>query len=348
MELYHLQSLYARIASPTLRRLLINAAKSVRKRYLLLRLDTNDTCNLRCRMCYFSDPDRKPIAKAMSEEMFARLAAEFFPHTRFLYLSCGAEPFTTPHFDRILDVTGPFKVPFVSFCTNGLLFKQKFIEATLRNRVSEVIFSVDGATRETYEAIRTGGSWDKLNQRLTDFTRARAAFGGPVPDLRFNFTIQDTNAHEILAFMQWVRQWQPATVQLRLFRTLKGAVKQRDEDVSVREFLRVIPAVRDLARQDGIRLLTMDTPADRKRKFEDDAGGQQAKALDCQLPWFNLFITANGDVHPCTVHEPVGNFLEDGLKAIETGERMRQLRASLKKAPRPVCIECRRTGASGV
>ena len=346
MELYHLQSLYARIGNPRLRRTLIKAAKAVRKRYLLLRLDTNDTCNLRCRMCYFSDPDRKPIAKAMSEEMFARLAAEFFPHTRFLYLSCGAEPFTTPHFDKILDLTGPFKVPFVSFCTNGLLFKPKFIEATLRNAVSEVIFSVDGATRETYEAIRSGGSWDKLGQRLTEFNQARSAWSGPVPELRFNFTIQDSNAHEILPFMEWVRQWQPSTVQLRLFRTLKGAVKQKDDDLSVNLFLKVIAQVRQLAKESGIRLLTMDTPDDRQRKL--DPNGESPKTLNCQLPWFNLFITANGDVHPCTVHEPVGNFLDEGLAAIENGERMRQLRASLKRAPRPGCITCQRTGASGV
>ena len=282
----------------------------------------------------------------MAESMFNDIAQQLFSKTRYLYMSCGAEPFVTAHFDKLLDLVGPYNIPFISYCTNGLLMKQKFIEATLKNRVSEVIFSVDGGTRQTYEGIRIGGSWDVLNRRLADFTQAKKAHAGPVPITRFNFTIQEQNCDEMERFLDWVQQWEPQTVQLRMFRTLEGAIKQKDDDRSAARFLEVIPGLRKTAKKAGIRLLTMDTPQERTSKNNQTKLTQPE--VNCQLPWFNLYITPNGEVRPCTIHGPVGNFLKESFQEIENGPEMKALRSSLQDCPKEVCLQCQRTGASGV
>ncbi len=265
----------------------------------------------------------------------------------------------TTHFDQLLDITGPYNVPFISYCTNGLLMKDKFIQATLRNRVSEIIVSVDGGTRETYEKIRVGGSWDKLNERLAAFCEARKAHEGPVPILRFNFTVQEGNCHELREFVAWAQQWSPETVQLRLFRTLEGAIKQHDDVGTVDALMSALPELRKQADDAGFRLLTMDTPDERRDRIGADgspfSGGLEAvdpastsKRVNCQLPWFNLYITPEGGVRPCTVYEPVGNLLTSSFAEIEKGEAMARLRKSLSKDPENVCIKCQLTGASGV
>ena len=103
---YVLQSLYRRMSSPALRLAAIRGARALGVRHLVVRVDTNDICNLRCPMCPLSDPEHVPAAAPMTVERFERVADQIFPRTRFLYLSCGTEPLATPHFDELLDVTG--------------------------------------------------------------------------------------------------------------------------------------------------------------------------------------------------------------------------------------------------
>lgn len=357
MKFYSAQEIYRKIESPSLRLAAVKTVRALRTRYLLLRVDTNDACNLRCVMCNFSDPKRRPAATPMSEESFGRLAEQFFDKARYLYLSCGAEPFVTANFDKLLDIAGAYDVPFTSYCTNALLMKDKFIDATLRNRVSEVIISVDGATAETYEVIRVGGRWAILGERLTAFSEAKRLHDGPVPVTRFNFTVQEGNRHELHAFVDWVAQWRPATVQFRLFRSLPGAIKQHDDNATLDALKSALPSLRKKAEAAGFRLLTTDMPEDRTKRLGADAspfsGGLEAvdpASLDhvnCQLPWFNLYVTTNGNVRPCTVHQPVGNFMTQTFDEIENGAPMQSLRKSLTNTPDLICKRCQLTGESG-
>lgn len=357
MRFYTPQDIYRKLNQHHLRLGIIQTVKALGQRHLLVRIDTNDACNLRCVMCYFSDPDRKPNARPMGKETFASIAEQLFGKTRYLYMSCGTEPFVTSHFDQLLDIAGQYDLPFISYCTNGILMKDKFIDATLRNRVNEVIFSIDGGTKETYEKIRVGAKWDVFNDRVRAFYEARKQHNGPVPALRFNYTIQEGNCHELETFLDWSLQWQPQVVQLRLFRTIEGASKQYDSPVSVQALEEALPKLQKKADAAGIHLLAMDTPEERKAKvgdtaspFEGPMDGAQGhlNKVNCQLPWFNLYITANGDVRPCTVHEPVGNFNDSSFAEIVHGDAMRDLKASMRKNPKTTCINCQLTGASGV
>ena len=359
MRFYTPQDIYRKLNSHYLRLGIIQSVKALGLRHMLVRIDTNDACNLRCVMCYFSDPERKPAARPMPAETFARIAGQIFHKTRYLYMSCGTEPFVTAHFDQLLDIAGGYEIPFISYCTNGILMKDKYIDATLRNGVNEVIFSIDGATRETYEKIRVGAKWDVFNDRVRTFCEARAAHKGPVPALRFNFTIQEGNCHELETFMDWACSHRPQVVQLRLFRTIEGATKQYDSPASVEALVRALPKLQKRADAEGIHLLAMDTPEERAAKVGDarspfyaqeavDPAEGVLDKVNCQLPWFNLYITADGNVRPCTVHEPVGNFNHQDFDEILRGGPMRSLKAGLRKRPSTTCVNCSLTGAGGV
>ncbi len=127
-------------------------------RHMVIRMDTINLCNLRCKMCYYSS-DYMRKKDEMSEATFRKIAEEVFPRTRFLYLSCATEPLTNKNFAKLLRITGEYNVPFTSFCTNGQLLTREVVQAAIDANISEVIFSIDGATAETYEHIRRGGKW---------------------------------------------------------------------------------------------------------------------------------------------------------------------------------------------
>ena len=350
MNVYALQALYRRVRSPGARLLAIRTARALGLRTLLVRIDTNDACNLRCPMCPLGAPDWKPAARPMPVDTFTRIAREVFPRTRLLYLSCGTEPLVTPHFDELLGVVARHRPPFVSYCTNGLLLRDRFIAATVSGAVDEVILSVDGATKATYERIRVGGRFEVLEERLTALTEARQRPGARSPAIRFNFTVQQDNCHELVAFARWMLRFRPATLQLRFFRPLAGAPKQHDESRTFAEYQQALPEVQRICAEHRIELLAPSLPVAAACAVATQPAPAAAGSgpIDCQLPWFTLYLKANGDVHPCGVHAPVGNFLRDSFAAIERGPAMRTLRRSLRTAPGPTCVECQRTGASGV
>src|SRR5712675_1400865 len=108
-------------------------------RHLVVRMDTINLCNLRCKMCYYSFDYRRK-KEQMDLPLFRKIANEVFPKTRFLYLSCATEPLMNKEFSDFLQVTGEYKVPFTSFCTNGQLLTEKVIHSCIDARISEMIF----------------------------------------------------------------------------------------------------------------------------------------------------------------------------------------------------------------
>jgi len=72
-------------------------------RFLTVRIDTTNKCNLRCQMCYLSY-DQVFFQKAdyMSVDVFRRIAEKAFPYAEAVVLSAGFEPLLHKDFDQIL------------------------------------------------------------------------------------------------------------------------------------------------------------------------------------------------------------------------------------------------------
>jgi MoaA/NifB/PqqE/SkfB family radical SAM enzyme len=171
---------------------------SSRRRFLTVVMDISNKCNLRCRMCYFAlDKYFKAPPVFMTPEQFDGIAANLLPHAQTLSLSCGNEPLTSPHFIDILKRIQRHGVPNVDFTTNGLLLDERNTDAIVRYGVTDVSFSVDGATKSTYEQIRRGGRFDRLVTNITRLNERKRTLGTVLPRLRFNITLMRSNIAEV-------------------------------------------------------------------------------------------------------------------------------------------------------
>lgn len=167
-------------------------------RFMTVVMDISNKCNLRCRMCYFSF-DRYFKAKPvyLRPETFKNISSKLLPYARALTLSCGSEPLTSPYFIEILKEASIYRVPYIDFATSGTLLTEKIADALIRYGVTDVMFSVDAATKETYEYIRRGASFDRLLQNIKYLTERKKQTRSVVPRLRFNITLMKSNIHEI-------------------------------------------------------------------------------------------------------------------------------------------------------
>jgi len=262
------------------------------------------------------------------------------PKTRFLYLSCATEPLMNKHFADIVRTTGEYRVPFTSFCTNGQLLKEEVIQACIDAKVSEIIFSIDGATAETYEYIRVGGKWGRLLEKLDLLADMKARAGVKTPVARINFTCMQRNIHELPAMVKFTADHGGSSLHVR------HLLSYTDEENTCRDEMRYLSKFNDMAEEAkreaamrGIDLFLPDPVRSVGRAAKTcltDASQLEANPY-CLLPWYQAIISWKGDYRICSTHRKLGNLGEQTFDEIYNSPQLREIRRNLLSRSAGAC-----------
>lgn len=163
-------------------------------------LSDSGACNLQCIMCGSGENYRHE-----DEEVKRRTMGELkriLPHLRQIRLTGDGDPFFRTDTREFLETFDPVRYPNVQFIilTNGLLLTPKMWGKIRHNNISEIWVSVDAATKETYEKIRIGGKWEKLQDNLRMISEIRRE--GKVRLFEINMTVMRSNYREIIDFVR--------------------------------------------------------------------------------------------------------------------------------------------------
>lgn len=159
----------------------------------LFKPDNSNVCNLSCIMCdkdvYTDDPG---LIDKTTDDMSNYLAT-----AKIIVLSGIGDPLAIPYARNWLtngrsDGSGPR----FDLITNGLLLP-KYWERIKHQKFGSIQVSVDAATRETYEKIRVGGSWDDLLRSLSLLQENRDKFS----HVGITMVVMKANYREIPAFV---------------------------------------------------------------------------------------------------------------------------------------------------
>lgn len=169
-----------------------------RRRCIGVFMDPVLACNIRCRMCYFSDPQkRKELHGVMSEDEIALMGQKLLPYALKLQIGCGAEPTLYPRLEQIVKMGREAGVPYISLTTNGQLIASGKI--SLRGLVDagldEITVSLHGTTRERYEDLMPGASFDLFKELLRQLAEVKR--DGAKPAVRVNFTVNSSNINDL-------------------------------------------------------------------------------------------------------------------------------------------------------
>ncbi|MDR1876834.1 MAG: radical SAM protein, partial [Flavobacteriaceae bacterium] len=122
------------------------------KRTLSVYFDPVLACNLRCRMCYFSDKEYTARLKGiMPKEDLDLYANALFKNALKLQIGCGAEPTLYKDILKIIQLGKQYKIPYISLTTNGNLLTQEKINDFSNAGLDEFTISLHGVTKESYE-----------------------------------------------------------------------------------------------------------------------------------------------------------------------------------------------------
>jgi len=259
--------------------------------YLPLRLwiETASCCNLRCVMC-----PNKDVAAANKGLMPLALFQKIIDQARHFALDINlhhrGEPLMNPALFDMIRYANAARLK-VRFHTNGALLDEVKAHRLLEAGPDLVSFSFDGFTRETYEQVRVGATFEKTRDNILRLVALRRELLLKKPYVVI----------EKIRFRNQAAEGDTVAVQALRQRFLEAGV---DEIIEKEEYVWAEPAAPEVAKK---RTCTV-----------------------CTFPWYAMVICADGTVTPCPqdFHAvlKLGNARETPLKEIWNGPAYRQLR----------------------
>lgn len=254
MNIYKLLQLNRKIKSHRIKFLGLFLLHKFNKRYLAVNLDPVLACNLRCKMCYFTDADYvKTLKGQFKEDDLERVANAIFHRALKLQIGCGTEPTLYKNLEKIVALGKQHKVPYISITTNANLLTKEKIEPLLKAGLNEFTISLHGVTKESYESFMKKASYEKFQNALNAFVELKKDYDFKV---RINYTFNKDNFYELKDFFKHFNGKSFDILQLRPIQKI-GNTEYNDFDVSSLEddYIYLIKNVRQQCSNHHITLM---------------------------------------------------------------------------------------------
>lgn len=175
-------------------------------------------CNLRCRHCLSSSALPSPNELTTRESL--DLIKQLHEQNVFQINFGGGEPFMRPDFMEILDACHERGI-MTCISTNGTLLSPRLVDRLAQSRLVAIQVSLDGAQKQTSEAIRGTGTYDPAIAALKLLAKTRIATS-------INAVLTKTNAAEVRHLQQLAEQL-GVTLRISRFRPSgRGAENWQD------------------------------------------------------------------------------------------------------------------------
>ncbi|MFZ4432496.1 MAG: radical SAM protein [Microthrixaceae bacterium] len=171
-----------------------------------MEFNLSNACNLQCIQCDGESSSmirlhrerRSPLPEVYDDRFFEDLRL-FLPHLREAVFA-GGEPFLSRETHRVWDLIAT-EAPHVrcSVVTNATQWSDR-IAAWFERLRFDVVFSLDGITAQTYEAIRVGADFDEVManvDRMLELVRAAGSTAS------VNHCLMPQNVHEFADLLAW-------------------------------------------------------------------------------------------------------------------------------------------------
>ena len=164
-------------------------------------VEATNNCNLKCSMClqrYITNPrgfmDFDLYKKIIDEGSKNGLAS--------IKLNWRGEPLLHPRIGDMIKYAKSKGLIDVQFLSNATLLTKKKAEEILESKPDQVIFSFDGATKETYEKVRIGAKYKTTVTNIKRFLKMRKDMGLKKPIVRIQTVRMAETEDEIEDFIK--------------------------------------------------------------------------------------------------------------------------------------------------
>lgn len=199
MKYYKLLKLNSFLKSNRIKLLGLYVLHVMNRRYLAVHFDPVNACNLRCKMCYFTDKEYLKKTKGIFPvDDLPFLGKAFLRRALKFQIGCGKEPTLYKDLSKVIQLGKEYEVPHISMTTNANLIEKEQLKNWCQSGLNEITVSLHGTVKKTYEEMMGKGDFDKFFQTLKHITEVKEEF--PDFQLRVNYTFNEDNFNELTQF----------------------------------------------------------------------------------------------------------------------------------------------------
>ncbi len=319
---------------------------TMRQLPLHMQIEHTTYCNLDCTMCDRSKCVQTP--KHLEFKQIAHMLEEVRPAK--ISLSGNGEPLMHP---GVLDIIHAAKAQgsSVNTTTNGTLLTPKLCQQLVDSGLDLIKISIDGATRATYQKIRGLDKFLHVVDGICALAEAKKRADSPIPFIRLNYVMTQDTYREMPAIVELAAKWGVNGVFFQLL-DLVGIEERKESligDLSYEDFAREISRALAISQTLPINtnLASLHKELAAAWKKYQLIAPYQGKQRICILPWFQTYISVEGDVRPCCYFKygqygTMGNISQTTMREIWNGEVYQDFRKAFREGKRlyPVCQHC--------
>jgi radical SAM protein with 4Fe4S-binding SPASM domain len=298
-----------------------------------LQVEPTIYCNLECAFCI--NPFLPRTRTSMSADNFERLLDQVPTTTKISLVGIG-ESFMSKELWEIIR-RGKARGLAIGTTSNGTILTDRILQQILDSDLDWLNFSIDGATKETYEQMRPGATFEKMLDNIRRIVTALRERGGKMPELAIWFLSNRENVRELPDMVPLVQSLginSLNTQGVHYWGSDDWHQKATDAN-AVDDLVSILLETKRRADAAGMEFQWHNFP---------DAAAERV----CKWPWKGAYITADGFVTPCCENGSnperinFGNVFEQQFVDIWNSEKYQQFRRDLQSpTSRPdVCVDC--------
>jgi len=167
-----------------------------------LDLESTSACNLKCFMCFqsFSPPPRGFMNMDLYKKIIDEGAKKGLCSLKLMYRG---EPLLHPNIVEMVRYAKDKGILEVMFNTNATLLTEEKTRALIEAGLDKLICSVDGYTKEVYESVRIGATFETTLQNIKNFQRIKKEMGAKKPTLRVQMVDTPRNHEQIEGYIKF-------------------------------------------------------------------------------------------------------------------------------------------------
>lgn len=291
------------------------------------KIEITNRCNLACRMCLHGS--LKKIGD-MDFNTYQKIINLLPKSVAWINLTGFGEPLLHNEIAQIIRFTRS-KHKYTEIYTNATILDKDMSKNLLASGLDSLHFSIDGATKKTYEYLRVGAKYDEVTQNITEFMAMRKKVHNP-PHVVMRVVIMKENLHEAAEVVELAHKLDIRDVRFQALQFFWNYDFSKPEHsiYFLREMDRVrqtFKNAREKAERLGVQLKLPNVNFTTK--------------IRCTQPWYLTCINWQGFVNPCSaVYDvQVGNILNQPFEKIWKGPKLVAWRKQMKSSFPP--IQCR-------
>ena len=294
-------------------------------------------CNLRCEMCAINKMKRKK--GFLTFENFKKIFDQINPP--YLNLTGYTESFLNKDIFKMIDY-GKKKGSFIKLDSNATILTKEIISNIINSGAHAISISVDGSNEKIYGNIRKGG---KLNVVLENLQKLVTEKYNKNSQMKISVAIvvQKNNIKDLINIIKIVDKIGVDDI---------NPTPIVEYDIKDYEKFTLQKCITDLQKVlQKLKMLKTKTKVNwepLKDYLKDyEKGNLKYKKEHCFAPWYNTYITWEGDVVPCCYHydnqKLFGNVFQEDFKKIWNNQEYRKFRKEMMKKGRTsdLCQTCR-------